>query len=69
MNEYVLKAVEYIPLVCLVASAIVNFTPNETDDKYFKLVIKAINFLAINFDIKGLKQMKEEDYIKEKESN
>jgi hypothetical protein len=45
---------KYITLVMVIASLVVNFTPNKVDNKYFNFVLKIVNAIAANFNVKGV---------------
>lgn len=53
--EWIIENWIYVPVVMGIASIIVNFTPNETDNKYYGYVLKVINAIAANFNVKGIK--------------
>jgi len=52
--DWIIENWIYIPVIMGVASVIVNFTPNETDNKYYAIVLKIVNAFAANFNVKGI---------------
>jgi hypothetical protein len=46
------QVIEVAGVVCLIASAIANLTPTETDNRIVAMVSRVVNLLAMNFTVR-----------------
>jgi len=52
--EWLVENWKYVTLVMAIASVAVNFTPNETDNKWYDTILKVLNAIAGNINVKGI---------------
>jgi hypothetical protein len=52
--DWLIENWKYVTLAMALASVVVNFTPNETDNKYYAMVLTFVKAIAGNFNVTGI---------------